>query len=71
LTGTDTDAIPNSVPNVTFFIESGSRGPGWNPSSRNYSIESSIPASQAKAQYSLSDVFGGFPSWVDSTYVYN
>jgi hypothetical protein len=70
LTGPETDANPNLVPNVTFFIESGSHGPGWNPSSRNYSIESTIPASQAKAQYSLSNVFGEFPSWVDSTYAY-
>lgn len=29
-----------SVPNLTFFIVSGSYGPGYNPSARNYPIES-------------------------------
>jgi hypothetical protein len=58
-------------PNLTFFIEAGSYGPGWNPSGRNCSIESVISVQQAQTQYSLSHVFGGFPTWVDDDYVYN
>nr|XP_018261327.1 uncharacterized protein I303_05764 [Kwoniella dejecticola CBS 10117]OBR83485.1 hypothetical protein I303_05764 [Kwoniella dejecticola CBS 10117] len=62
---------PRVFPNVTHFIESGSYGPGWNPSARNYSVESVISPEQAQSQYSVSAVFGGFPTWVDSVYVYN
>ncbi|KZP27716.1 carbohydrate esterase family 8 protein [Athelia psychrophila] len=62
---------PRVFPNVTFFVESGSYGPGWNASARNYSIESVISKTEAEATYSLSDVFGGLPSWVDGDYGYN
>nr|XP_019011322.1 uncharacterized protein I206_03420 [Kwoniella pini CBS 10737]OCF50103.1 hypothetical protein I206_03420 [Kwoniella pini CBS 10737] len=62
---------PRVFPNVTHFIESGSYGPGWNPSARNYSVESVISPEEAQSKYSVSAVFGEFPNWVDSVYVYN
>ncbi|KAF7970318.1 hypothetical protein HWV62_24392 [Athelia sp. TMB] len=62
---------PRVFPNVTFFIESGSYGPGWNASARNTSIENIISQSAAAAAYSLSGVFGGTPSWVDGSHGYN
>ncbi|WRT68267.1 uncharacterized protein IL334_005243 [Kwoniella shivajii] len=61
---------PRVFPNVTHFIESGSYGPGYNASARNYTVESIISSEEAKKDYSVSNVFGGFPDWVDGNYVY-
>lgn len=61
---------PRLVANLTHFVESGSYGPGWEPKERNHTIETVISKQEAQAEYSLSMVFGEFPSWVDTNYVY-
>jgi hypothetical protein len=60
-----------AVPNLTIFVESGSYGPGWKPRQRNETLESVISPQEATARFSIEKVFGTFPSWVDTNYVYH
>ncbi|RSH90517.1 hypothetical protein EHS25_001122 [Saitozyma podzolica] len=62
---------PQFVPNLTIFVESGSYGPGWKPRQRNETLESVISPQEATTRFSIEKVFGTFPSWVDTNYVYH
>lgn len=57
-------SLPAPVPNLTFYAESGSHGPGWNSAARNRSLETILTKKQA-AQWSIERVFGGKPAWID------
>ncbi|KAJ9121101.1 hypothetical protein QFC24_005082 [Naganishia onofrii] len=58
------DKEPRIVPNLTFFGEYGSYGPGFNAAARNTSVETLLTKEQA-AQYTVEKVFGGMPAWID------
>ncbi|KAJ9103773.1 hypothetical protein QFC21_002235 [Naganishia friedmannii] len=58
------DKEPRIVPNLTFFGEYGSYGPGFNAAARNTSVETLLTKEQA-SQYTVEKVFGGMPAWID------
>jgi hypothetical protein len=58
------DKEPRIVPNLTFFGEYGSYGPGFNAATRNTSVETLLTKEQA-AQYTVEKVFSGMPAWID------
>ncbi|KAL7408821.1 carbohydrate esterase family 8 protein [Mrakia frigida] len=56
---------PRVFPNITFFAEYSSSGPGWNASARNTSAETILTEAQA-SKYSIETVFGeAKPKWID------
>lgn len=56
------------VPNETFFVESANSGPGYLPNQRNMTVESIISETESDSRYSMSMIFGGVPSWIDTSY---
>lgn len=55
---------PRNFPNVTYFGEYHSYGPGFNATARNRAVETLHTAAEAQT-YSFEKVFGGKPAWVD------
>ncbi|GHJ83824.1 hypothetical protein NliqN6_0226 [Naganishia liquefaciens] len=55
---------PRLVPNLTFFGEYGSYGPGYKPDQRNQTVGALLTEEEAN-QYTVEKVFGGMPSWID------
>lgn len=58
------DKEPRLVPNLTFFGEYGSYGPGFDAAQRNQSVGALLTKEEAD-QYTVEKVFGGMPSWID------
>ena len=55
---------PRLVPNLTFFGEYGSYGPGYKRDQRNQTVGALLSQEEAD-QYTVEKVFGGMPSWID------
>ncbi|KAG8854802.1 hypothetical protein FRB96_007331 [Tulasnella sp. 330] len=55
---------PRVFPNLTFFGEFDSFGPGFNATARNRTVETLFTPAEARG-YSFEKVFGGKPAWVD------
>ena len=53
---------PRIVPGLTEYIEVGSYGPGFDASQRNTSVGQVL---QDSDEYTIENVFGGMPVWVD------